>query len=334
MINNKLIIKNFGNDLSENTEIVSEELPELKSDQVLIKNAYAGINAIFDRELYLGRVPYIKNTTPFSIGVESIGEIYDAHPNVKSLKKGDFVSVVKIGSAYQEFQIRDESEVIQIPKIDPKYLALNPTGISAYLALERTAELIEGETIVISAAAGGLGHIMAQLAKRKKCHVVGVCGTEQKKEMLLSLNVCDRIINYKKESVAEVINNEYENKLDVAIDSVGKEIYDCFLENLAPKGRLVVVGIASEFSQKSFEELVQPRSYEKIYWKGASIRAFMNHLFADEHRSVFKEIVNFYEQDSLQIFIDPTLFSGIESVVDASNYLLSGNSCGKVVVKI
>ena len=60
----------------------------------------------------------------------------------------------------------------------------------------------------------------------------------------------------------------------------------------------------------------------------------MNHLFADEHRSVFKEIVNFYEQDSLQIFIDPTLFSGIESVVDASSYLLSGNSCGKVVVKI
>ena len=112
------------------------------------------------------------------------------------------------------------------------------------------------------------------------------------------------------------------------------KIYDCFLENLAPRGRLVVVGIASEFSQKSFEELVQPRSYEKIYWKGASIRAFMNHLFADEHRSVFKEIVNFYEQDSLQIFIDPTLFSGIESVVDASNYLLSGNSCGKVVVKI
>ena len=334
MINNKLIIKNFGNDLSENTEIVSEELPELKSDQVLIKNAYAGINAIFDRELYLGRVPYVKNTTPFSIGVESIGEIYDAHPNVKSLKKGDFVSVVKIGSAYQEFQIRDESEVIQIPKIDPKYLALNPTGISAYLALERTAELKEGETIVISAAAGGLGHVMVQLAKRKKCHVVGVCGTKQKKEMLLSLNACDRIINYKKESVAEVINNEYENKLDVAIDSVGKEIYDCFLENLAPRGRLVVVGIASEFSQKSFEELVQPRSYEKIYWKGASIRAFMNHLFADEHRSVFKEIVNFYEQDSLQIFIDPTLFSGIESVVDASSYLLSGNSCGKVVVKI
>ena len=104
--------------------------------------------------------------------------------------------------------------------------------------------------------------------------------------MLFSLNACDRIINHKKESVAEVINNEYQNKLDVAIDSVGKEIYDCFLENLAPKGRLVVVGIASEFSQKSFEELVQPRSYEKIYWKGASIRAFMNHLFADEHRSV------------------------------------------------
>ena len=90
MINNKLIIKNFGNDLSENTEIVSEELPELKSDQLLIKNAYAGINAIFDRELYLGSVPYVKNTTPFSIGVESIGEIYDAQPNLKSLKKGEF----------------------------------------------------------------------------------------------------------------------------------------------------------------------------------------------------------------------------------------------------
>lgn len=210
---------------------------------------------------------------------------------------------------------------------------MSPTGVSAYLALEKLAQLKGGETVVISAAAGGLGHILVQLCAEKGCKVIAICGSEAKVNMLKSLDACAQIINHRKENVDTILSNSLANKINVAIDSVGRNMFDSFLKNIAPKGKVIIIGLASELSDSKFEIVQGPRVYESIYWKGASVCCFMNHLYKDDHKDSRDILFKKYQQKKLTIKIDSTSFKGIESIGEASYYLLGGESCGKVVVE-
>lgn len=335
MIQNKqLVITQFSDEVQKATEIIEQPIAALNENDVLIQHKFIGINALYDRELYRGRVPYIDVQFPYVFGVEAVGIVIEIGSAVQNIEVGQALSTVKVGSAYQEYQVIDAKEAIKIPEATPEYLSLNPTGVSGYLALKNTAELKEGETIVVSAAAGGLGHIVVQLAKQKNCHVVAICGKAEKVKLLESLSACDRIINYREEDIAEVLSKEYANKIDVGFDSVGSYMFDAFLANLAPLGRLVVSGLATELNAPQFEQVSGPRVYESIYWKGASVRCFMNHLFKSEHPEARAYLFDLYKNEALQVKVDPNLFTGIESIVEASEYLLAGKSCGKVVVSL
>ncbi len=333
-MNKQLAITCFSSQISEAAEIIKSDIPNPGPHEVLIKNKWVGINAIYDRELYKGNVSYINVEFPYVMGVEAVGEIIAVGSNVNLHVIGDTVSTVKVGSAYQEYQVINESTAIKIPDATPDYLAINPTGISAALAVDKTAEVRAAETVVVSAAAGGLGHFIVQLCKLKGCHVVGICGSEKKAKLLESLACCDRIINYKKQSISEVLTDEYKNKIDVGFDSVGRHMFDAFLPNLAPLGRLVVCGLAAELSAENFQVVSQPRVYESIYWKGASVRCFMNHLFKEDHPTARKMLNDAYLNNKIKVKVDPTPFQGIDAILDASHYLLAGRSIGKVVVQL
>lgn len=332
--NKQLVITQFSDSIKEASAVIETPIPKLGDFEILIQNKYIGINALYDRELYRGRVPYINVEFPYVFGVETVGVVIEVGAAVKRVNIGQALSTVKVGTAYQEYQVIPEADAIKIPKATPEYLTLNPTGVSGYLALKNTAELKEKETIVVSAAAGGLGHIVVQLAKKKNCHVVAICGKPEKVALLEDLGCCDRIINYREENITEVLSNEYANKIDVGFDSVGSYMFDAFLQNLAPLGRLVVSGLATELTAPQFEKIHAARVYETIYWKGASVRCFMNHLFREQQPEGREYLFDQYQKGELQVKVDPTSFEGIESIVAASEYLLAGRSCGKVVVKL
>lgn len=332
--NKQLVITQFSDNILQAVDIIETRVLRIDDNQILIQNKYVGINALYDRELYRGKVPYIDVQFPYVYGVEAVGIVVEIGKNIKKVKVGDALSTVKVGTAYQEYQTITEDEVIKIPDATPEYLTLSPTGVSAYLGLKKVAELQSEETIVVSAAAGGLGHIIVQLAKEKNCHVVAICGKEKKVQLLKDLNCCDRIINHRQEDVMSVLTQEYANKIDVGFDSVGRHIFDAFLKNIAPLGRLVVSGLATEISAGVFEQIHAPRVYERIYWKGASVRCFMNHLYKPEHPSARAFLFDAYQKGRLKVKVDTTIFEGIEAIIPASEYLLAGNSCGKVVVKI
>lgn len=332
--NKQLVIRKFSNDIREASAIVENTVPNINYKEILVKNKYIGINALYDRELYRGKVPYINVTFPYVFGVEAVCEVVQIGKSVSNVTVGQAVSTVKVGTAYQEYQVIMEEEVIKIPEATAEYLTLNPTGVSAYLALKNVAELKSNETIVVSAAAGGLGHIVVQLAKQKGCHVVAICGTPEKEALLKSLNCCNRIINHRKEDIDKVLSTEYPSKIDVAFDSVGRHVFDAFLKNLAPLGRLVVSGLASEINEGIFQKITAPRVYETIYWKGASVRCFMNHLYKDQHPEARSILFEQYQNGALQVKVDPKEFKGIAAITEASEYLLAGKSCGKVVVEL
>jgi NADPH-dependent curcumin reductase CurA len=189
-----------------------------------------------------------------------------------------------------------------------------------------------GETVAVSAAAGGLGHFIVQLAKLRGCKVVAVCGGPKKCAFVKSLGA-DRVIDYRSENVGDVLAAEFKDSLDVAIDTVSGDTFDAFLENLAVHGRLVAAGAAQDLEGRP-EIVTAPRVVHKLYYKAASIRGFMNGLLTERWPEARVKLFDLYRSRQLKVTFDENHFNGLPEVYDAVEHLLSGRSMGKVVVNI
>ncbi|MEA5464039.1 zinc-binding dehydrogenase [Leptothoe sp. PORK10 BA2] len=327
----KLVARQCSHDFPSAIDIVEEDIPQPETHQVLIRNRFAGVNAGFDTLLCRGEVPYVNLQPPFDLGVEAVGEVVAMGAGVTRFTVGDAVATTVRGGGYREYQVIDAALAIQIPEAIPEILTLMPTGISALVGLERVGEMGSGETILITAAAGGIGHIAVQLAKLAGNHVIGTCGSEAKGQLLEGLG-CDRTINYHQESVHDVLAKEYPEGIDLVFDCVGKQMFDTGIDHLAVGGRFVIVGFISEYGQ-ALEVVSRPRIYEKLFWKAASVRGFLLPHYAEAVPAACDRLLALFQQGAIKVAVDPTDFHGIEAIPTAVNYLLSGQNCGKVVVR-
>lgn len=327
----KVQVHSFGQNYEDATHIIEDEIKEPGSGEIRIRNHFAGVNGLFDHMALQGAVGYISLSLPFDLGVEAVGIVEAAGPE-SGFQVGDAVATTGLGGAYRHVQMVEGEKAYAIPSADPKYLAIVPTGISALVALEQVAELKQGETVVITAAAGGLGHIWVQLAVGLGCRVIGIAGQDTKCEFVKSLGA-ETCINYRKEDVAERLEELCQDAIDVAVDTVGSTIFDALADNLAPLGRLVVSGYASEVVDGA-KPVLQPRIYEKLYWKGASVRGFMNALLADYHRDAATRLFDMMAKGTLDVAIDPTPFKGLSALPDAANHMMSGRNIGKTILDL
>lgn len=328
----KLVIHELTGDFRTSTSVTTQAWVDPGPGQVAIRNRWAGCNAIFDKNLCRNRIRYVDVRPPYDMGIESVGEIVAVGPGVTGWREGDAVATTRLGSGYREYQVAEVDRLIRVREATPEVLTLVPTGISGMVGLERIGELRGGETVAVSAAAGGLGHIVVQIAKLAGSHVIGLTGSDDKVALLRSLGV-DRVINYRREDLRQVLADEYPRGIDIAYDSVGGEIFDAFLDNLAMRGRLVISGHTSDFD-KPVENVPQPRAYHKLYWKSASVRAFQNQAFPEYFDDTARRILELYYAGRLKVLVDPTPFHGLDSIADASEYILAGRNAGKVVIRI
>lgn len=327
----KLIAKQFDRDFRSAVEIVEVPLVKPGSGQLLIQNKFAGVNSGFDTLLCQGKVPYVNLTPPFDLGVEAVGEVVAVGDEIQDFQVGDAVVTTVRGGGYREYQVIDANLAVKVRAATPEILTLMPTGISALVALEKVGEMKSNEVVLVTAAAGGTGHIALQLARLAGNHVIGTCGSQQKVELLKKLG-CDRTINYRTENLDRVLKTEYPNGINLVFDCIGKQVFDTCIDNLAIRGRLVVVGFISEYG-KSLEEVTRPRIYHQLFWKAASVRGFLMPLYQEYATEARDRLLDLFYSGKLQVAVDPTPFNGIESIPNAVQYLLDGQNCGKVVIK-
>lgn len=328
----KIVIHSLTGEFRSATRIVETPWQEPGPGEVLVRNRYAGVNAIFDKNLCCNTIRYVNVVPPYDMGVEAIGEVVALGAGVDGVRVGDAVANVKLGAAYREYQVADVRRVVRVREASPGILALIASGVSAMVALERIADMRSGETVAVSAAAGGLGQFVVQLAKRAGNHVIALTGSDHKAALLRELGA-DRVVNYRTESLPGVLAREYPRGLDIAYDSVGGPIFDAFLDHLAMYGRLIVSGHTSDFD-KPVEDVPHPRAYHKLYWKSASIRAFQNPAFPQYFDDAVRRILDLYYRDELRVLVDPTPFDGLEAAADAVEYVLAGRNAGKVVLRL
>ena len=329
--NERIVIHRIGASFRECTRIVTDSCRAPQAGEILVRNHFAGVNAVYDQMMCLDRVEHTRITPPADTGVEAIGVVEEVGPGVTALSAGDPVVTVNVGRAYRHWQLCPAESAIPVPEVHPEILALIPSGVSALVALEQVGELGSGETVLITAAAGGLGNVMTQLAVLAGNHVVALCGDARKAAWLESAGV-DRVINYREESVEDILAADYADQLDLVMDSVGGEVFDALVRQLAPRGRLVVCGFTSD--RLPTERVNDERIYTRLYWKAASIRGFMNYRFAEHAPAAREKLLALRSAGELLPLVDSTAFNGLEAVADAVEYLLSGANLGKVVVDL
>jgi NADPH-dependent curcumin reductase CurA len=324
-------LERFASTFKAAADIVDLPSREPGPGEIRVRNGWCGVNAIFDTQIARDAVDYVKIAPPTLTGVEAIGVVEAVGEGVIGFAVGDAAVTTRFRGGYRELNIAEADAFVKTPGPEREWLALASTGVSALGALN-VGEAKAGDVVAISAAAGGLGHFLVQLAKLRGCTVIAVCGGARKAAFVRSLGA-DHVIDYRAEDIGAALEAAFPNRLDVAIDTVSGGVFDAFLDNLAVHGRLVVAGAAQDLEGRP-EIVTAPRVVHKLYYKGASIRGFMNGLLTERWPSARAELFDLYQAGKLKVVFDDQTFEGLPQVYDAVDRLLSGQSMGKVVVNL
>jgi len=325
----KLVATRHGKDYHSITEVVEVPLEQPGPGKVLIKNAYAGVNASdinITSGAYGGLPPL-----PMDLGVEAVGTVVAIGDGVNGVSVGDAVMYLHRG-AYGEYNTLGEKHLYRLPAVSPEALPLIASGVTAAVGLNKFGEMKSGDVVLVTGAAGGTGQFAVQLAKLAGNHVIAVVGSDDKEGVVRALGA-DRVINYRKEDLNTVLRAEYPKGIDLIYECIGGKTFDACVDNLAVLGRLLVVGYISEY-QGQPEPVLQPRIYTKLLWKSASIRGFISSAYPDVQRAETLRLIELWHQGKLKSLVEDAEFRGPEGVGAALDHLYSGTSIGKVIVKM
>jgi NADPH2:quinone reductase len=218
-------------------------LPKLNKDEVLVKQTSIGLNLI-DTYHRSGLYPV---PLPNIIGTEGAGIVEEIGPEVLELKKGDRVAYTMSLGAYAEYRNISEKILVKLPEYisNDDAAAIMLKGCTAQYLLKQAYNVKKGDTVLIHAAAGGVGLIACQWAKHLGATVIGTVSTEEKASMVSQYG-CDFPIIYTKENfVDKVLDITKGKKLPVVYDSVGKLTFLNSLKCLDRRGLMVSYGNAS-----------------------------------------------------------------------------------------
>ncbi|XP_021731736.1 prostaglandin reductase-3-like [Chenopodium quinoa] len=309
----------------------------IKQHHVLVKILYAGVNAsdvnFSSGRYFSGNSRDLAGKLPFDAGFEAVGIIAAVGDSVGALKIGTAAAVMTFGS-YAEFMIVPSKFILPVASPDPEVVAMLTSGLTASIALEKAAQMGSGKTVLVTAAAGGTGQFAVQLAKLAGNKVIATCGGSDKAMLLKKLGV-DRVINYKEEDVKTVLKKEFPKGIDIIYESVGGEMFDMCLNALAIYGRLVVIGMISQYQgEHGWKPSNYPGLCEKLLAKSQTVAGFFLVQYSRLWQQHLDKLFSLYSSGKLEVNMDPRRFVGLQSVADAVEYLHSGKSIGKVVVCI
>eukprot|EP00850_Spirogloea_muscicola_P016453 SM000133S26819 [mRNA] locus=s133:198414:204707:- [translate_table: standard] len=332
----KLIVRVLSTDFRAATCIVRGEckLP-LPKGQVLIRNLYAGVNASdinYSAGRYFGSKEEAEKLLPFDAGFEAVGIIVAVGEEVKGpgLTVNLPVATLSYG-AFAEYSQVDAKFVIPVAEATPEMVAMLTSGLTASISLEQAGRMGSGEVVLVTAAAGGTGQFAVQLAKLAGNKVVATCGGQEKAALLGRLGV-DRVIDYRREEVSEVLKKEFSQGVGVVYESVGGAMFQTCLNSLARFGRMIIIGMMSQYTAgegKQWAPATYPGLCEKLLWKSQSVAGFFLVHYTSHWKRHLAKLSALHKAGLLQVSVDPAKFHGLRSVPEAVEYLHSGKSIGK-----
>lgn len=255
-------IHEFGG--TENLRLDEIEKPIPKADEVLIKTAAAGIN-FADTMMRAGNY-LTKPSLPVVLGFEAAGTITEIGENVQNFKVGDKVLGAMSSGGYAEYAVAEAAHLIPIPD-EISYGEATALLVQGMTALGLLQGAKPEDTILIHAAAGGVGSLLVQLAKYKGLNVIGTASSAQKLEKIVKYGA-DFAVDYTQSDWTEQILQITENKgVDIIIEMVGGDVVGENLKVLALNGTMWIYGAATGKDYKiSALGLMNKNHIVRGYW--------------------------------------------------------------------
>ena len=223
--------------------LVDLPVPTPKPNEAVVQIKAAGVNFI-DVYFREGRYPA---SLPFVNGQEAAGVVTDVGSDVKLVKRGDRVAYTSVLGSYAEFAAVPDGRLVKIPdELDfEQAAAAMLQGMTAHYLSHSTYKLQSGQTALIHAAAGGVGLLLVQMAKKIGARVIGTAGTQEKAQLAREAGADECIIYTEKDFESETRRLTGEKGVHVVYDGVGKDTFDKDLNVLRPRGYLVLFGASS-----------------------------------------------------------------------------------------
>ena len=246
---------------------------------------------------------------------------------------GDLVSGV-FGAT--EWAISDGAGVQRLPRDGGApagaYLGvLGMTGLTAYFGLLDVGKLAEGDTVLVSGAAGAVGTVVGQIAKIKGARVVGIAGGPEKCALLTDELGFDAAIDYKADDLRAAIRRETPDHVDVFFDNVGGEILDLGLTRLGRGARVVICGAVSQYNNTT--PMRGPSNYMALLVTRSSMIGFVVFDYASRYAEGVAEMAGWMAEGRLK-HVEDTVPGRLDDFADVLGRLFRGANTGKLVLEL
>jgi hypothetical protein len=209
--------------------------------------------------------------------------------------------------------------------------ALGMPGMTAYFGLLDVGALKEGETVLVSGAAGAVGSMVGQIAKIKGCRVVGIAGGPDKCELLTDELGFDAALDYRSDGFKQALREATPDGVDVYFDNVGGEILDLALTRLAMKARVVICGAISQYNNET--AVKGPSNYLSLLVRRARMEGFVVFDFAQRYAEGAQAIAGWIAEGKITSQ-EHVVQGSVDDFHDTLQMLFRGENVGKLVLEI
>jgi hypothetical protein len=212
----------------------------------------------------------------------------------------------------------------------PKYLGvLGMPGMTAYFGILEVGAIKEGETVLVSGAAGAVGSLVGQIAKIQGCRVVGIAGGPKKCALLTDEFGFDAAIDYKSEALYPALKKACPDGIDVYFDNVGGETLDAALAFLRFRGRVVICGAISQYNEAKVKG---PENYLSLLVNRARMEGFVVFDFEPDYPRGIRDMGRWLAEG--RITSREHVVKGIETFPETLLMLFDGRNQGKLVIEV
>ncbi|MEL7028492.1 MAG: NADP-dependent oxidoreductase [Pseudomonadota bacterium] len=306
--------------------IVERQLPALRDGEFLIANKYLSIDPAM-------RPPLSNGLTPLNAPITNIAVGQITASNHEGFEIGN---IVAHRQGMRDFAVStgEYCRKLEVEEGEPLHWHLGPLGVSgitAYAGLFDVASIRPGERVFVSAAAGAVGSLAAQMAKLSGCTVIGSAGGPKKVEWLESTAGLDAVIDYKDGVLRKTLKAAAPDGIDVYFDNVGGEHLNAALPRMRLYGRVAICGMISAYNNKgALSDGVT--TLPSILYKRVTLRAFI----WEDHKALFPQFQaamrKWLRNDAIKA--PATVVTGLENAPNALIGLFTGENLGKMIVEI
>lgn len=312
-------------------EIKEVDKPEKTEQELIIKLLYVSVDP-YMRGRMSDKKSYID---PFEVGEAITGGVVGQviSSSTDQVKEGDVVTGHLPFTEYVECDAKDVRRV-ETHGLDPKIAlgTLGMPGLTAYMGITKIAKPKQGETVVISAAAGAVGSVAGQLALQEGARVIGLVGSDDKAAYITEELGFTEAINYHHD-LQKSLEEACPDGIDVYFENVGGTISDQVWPMLNTFARVPVCGSISSYNLEENEKDIGPRVQQYLVKSRIHMQGFLVGDYKKSYKEAYVHLAKMLEQGKLKQK-DTVLDGGIEKVPEAFSALFTGKNIGKQLVKI